>query len=77
MTVQIAVRLPEEIVEELDRLVPDAHRSRSEGVRRALELYLARLAAEGDAEIYGRRPLTDDELSLSDDAGNWEATPSW
>ena len=41
MTVQIAVRLPEELIAQLDALVPGAHESRSQAVRRAIEVYLA------------------------------------
>ena len=37
MTVQIAVRLPEDLISQLDALVPGAHESRSQAVRRAIE----------------------------------------
>jgi len=76
-TTQIAVRLPSNLVERLDRLVPDPHGSRSEAIRRAVELYLYWLAAERDAAIYDRVPLTDAELSLADDPDAWELTPQW
>ena len=77
MTVQIAVRLPEEQVAAIDALVPEAHASRSDAVRRAIELYLYRLACEHDAARYDEMPLTDDELRLSDDPDGWAATPAW
>jgi metal-responsive CopG/Arc/MetJ family transcriptional regulator len=40
MTTQIAVRLPSELVDRLDQLVPGTHSSRSDAIRRAIELYL-------------------------------------
>jgi len=56
-SIQIAVRLPSELVEQLDHLVPSPHQSRSAAIRRAIELYLYRLAAEQDASVYDRMPL--------------------
>lgn len=77
MTTQIAVRLPDELIRQLDLLVPRPHASRSDVVRRSIELYLYRLACERDAERYAQRPLTDDELALADDPQAWSGTPSW
>jgi predicted transcriptional regulator len=77
MTTQLAVRLPDELVRKLDELVPAAHPTRSEAVRRAIELYLYRLACERDARVYERLPLTDAELSLADDPAAWRDTPPW
>jgi len=77
MTTQIAIRLPEEIVSRLDALVPAVHESRSDAVRRSIELYLYRLACEEDAERYEREPLSDGELTLADDPDAWTGTPSW
>jgi len=77
MTTQIAVRLPDDMVEQLDQLVEAGHASRSEAVRRAIELYLYRLACERDARRYEELPLTDAELSLADDPRAWAATPAW
>ena len=77
MTTQIAIRLPEEIVSRLDALVPAVHESRSDAVRRSIELYLYRLACEEDAERYEREPLSDGELALADDPDAWTGTPSW
>ena len=76
-TTQIAVRLPAELVGQLNELVPAAYASRSDVIRRALELYLSSLAAERDAAIYDRIPLTDAELALADDPESWRDTPSW
>jgi Arc/MetJ-type ribon-helix-helix transcriptional regulator len=76
-TTQIAVRLPAELVTELDQLVPGAHESRSEAVRRAIELYLYWLASERDAAIYDRLPLNADELAFADDPEAWSGVPQW
>ena len=77
MTVQIAVRLPEELISQLDALVPGAHESRSQAVRRAIEVYLSWIANERDAAVYDRLPLTDDELALADSPEAWADTPAW
>lgn len=77
MTIQIAVRLPEELVSRLDGLVPSAHDSRSQAIRRAIEVYLSWLANERDATIYDRLPLSDEELALADEPGTWAGTPAW
>ena len=77
MTTQIAVRLPDDLVEGMDRLVGNAGGSRSEIVRRAIAAYLYRDACERDAEVYESTPLTDAELALADDPDAWTPTPSW
>jgi Arc/MetJ-type ribon-helix-helix transcriptional regulator len=77
MTTQIAVRLPEELIDKLDALVPSPHQSRSDAIRRAIELYLYRLAAERDAAIYDRVPLSDAELAFANDPESWAGTPAW
>jgi Arc/MetJ-type ribon-helix-helix transcriptional regulator len=77
MTVQVAVRLPVKQVEAIDALVGRRHGSRSDVIRRALELYLYRLACEHDAQRYAELPLTDSELALADDQRAWSATPAW
>lgn len=77
MTIQIAVRLPEELASRIDELVPSTHGSRSQAIRRAIEVYLAWLANERDATVYDRLPLTDEELALADDPAAWAATPAW
>ena len=77
MTNQVAVRLPAEQIRAIDDLVERGHGSRSEVIRRAVELYLYRLACERDAQLYAELPLTDVELSLTDDDRAWSATPAW
>jgi len=77
MTNQVAVRLPKALISRLDALVPGTHPSRSDAVRRSIELYLYRLACEQDAERYQREPLTDEELALGDDASAWADAPPW
>lgn len=74
---QLAVRVPNEIVSELDALVPQVHATRAEAVRVAVETYLYRLACERDAERYADEPLDGAELALADDPEAWSATPSW
>ncbi|MDQ3738065.1 MAG: ribbon-helix-helix domain-containing protein [Actinomycetota bacterium] len=77
MTTQIAVRLPDELIDELDLVVAAGHQSRSQAVRRAIELYLYRLACERDAQRYDELPLTDAELALADDPEAWSEAPAW
>jgi metal-responsive CopG/Arc/MetJ family transcriptional regulator len=77
MTTQLAIRLPEDLVRQLDALVPKTHANRSEAVRRAIELYLYRLACEQDAARYERMPLTKEELALADDPETWSTAPAW
>lgn len=77
MTTQLAVRLPDDLVRRLDALVPTVHDSRSEAIRRAIELYLYRIACERDAEAYALTPLTEGELALTDDPAAWNTTPRW
>lgn len=74
---QLAVRVPNELVEALDRLVPERHTTRAEAVRAAVEDYLYRVACERDAQRYAAEPLTDDELVLADDPDAWSVTPAW
>jgi Arc/MetJ-type ribon-helix-helix transcriptional regulator len=68
-------RLAEQVV----GLVANAQRhvSRSEAIRRAIELYLYRLACEGDAARYEEVPLTAADVAMADDPGSWEGTPEW
>jgi metal-responsive CopG/Arc/MetJ family transcriptional regulator len=77
MTTQVAVRLPDELLSQLDSLVPTTHASRSDAVRRAIELYLYWLACEHDARQYERFPLSAGELALADDPEAWSGTPAW
>jgi len=75
--VQLAVRMPSEIIVELDALVPRLHATRAEAVRAAVQAYLYRLACERDAQRYADTPLEDAELTLTDAPGTWSATPAW
>lgn len=77
MTTQIAVRLPDDLINQLDRVVATSHQSRSEAVRRAIELYVYRLECERDAQRYEELPLTDAELAFADDPEGWSGTPTW
>ncbi len=76
-TVQLAVRVPGDLLDALDQLIPQRHASRAEAVRTAVEDYLYRVACERDAMRYAAQPLTDDELALADDPAAWSATPPW
>jgi Arc/MetJ-type ribon-helix-helix transcriptional regulator len=77
MTSQIAIRLPDELVQRLDQLVPGVHPTRSEAVRHSIESYLYRLACEADAARYDALPLSNEELALADDPEAWSGTPAW
>ena len=77
MTAQVVVRLPDELIQQLDALVPATHPSRSEAARRVIELYLYRVACGRDARLYERRPLTGAELSLANDPNAWRDAPLW
>lgn len=77
MTTPVTLRVPDDLLAQLDALVPEVHPSRSEALRRALELYLYRVACERDADRYAAQPLTEAELAVGDDVRDWEATPSW
>ena len=73
-TVQVAVRLPKSQLGQIDALVGHLHESRSDVLRRALDLYLYQLECERDAAIYQRLPLSADELAF---ASSWENAPEW
>ena len=74
---QVAVRLPESLVREVDDVAERLQTSRSNLIRKALEQYLYRLACEHDAAVYERTPLTEAELTLADDPDGWSPTPQW
>lgn len=76
-TTQVAVRLPKSQVDRVDELVGSLHESRSEVIRRALELYLYRLECERDARRYEEMPLSDEELAFADDARVQASMPEW
>jgi predicted transcriptional regulator len=77
MTTQLAIRLPDDLIRQLDELVPEKHSTRSEAVRRAIEMYLYRLACERDAEIYERFPLTEEEMAQANSPEVWSTLPPW
>ena len=67
MTTQIAVRLPDEMVAFLDRLVAQGKAtSRAALVTSALEREMRRQAAEADAAILHQRGAADDLDALVD-----------
>ena len=74
---QVAVRLPDNLIRAVDDAAGRLHSTRSELIRRPLELYVHRLTSEHDASVYDQLPLTDMELALADDPEGWSATPQW
>jgi Arc/MetJ-type ribon-helix-helix transcriptional regulator len=76
MTTQIAVRLPDDLVAQLDTLVEGGHQSRSEAIRRAIGLYVYRLASERDARRYDDMPLTASEFAMADEPAARSGTPA-
>jgi Arc/MetJ-type ribon-helix-helix transcriptional regulator len=71
MTIQIAVRLPDEMVEFLDRLVAEGQApSRASVVERALAREIRRQIAARDAEILAAAGPDPDMDSLADYAAS-------
>ena len=66
MSVQIAVRLPDDLVAEVDDLVASGAGSRAAVVTRALNRYLQHLRAEQDAQIYRELGDYDEFAGLAD-----------
>ena len=66
MSTQIAVRLPDELVEYVDALVSDGAGSRAAVVVRALSLYQRQLRGEQDARILEESGDYDDFDDLVD-----------
>ena len=64
MSTQIAVRLPDDLVARLDRLVVEGAGSRAAVVTAALERHFQRLLAERDAEVYRETGDYDDFAEL-------------
>ena len=73
----MALRLSDDLLRQLDELVSSTHPSRSDAVRRAIEIYLYRLACDRDAQRYQDVRLTEAELAFSDDSAAWSGTPPW
>ena len=71
---QIAIRLPQRLVDELDALVPTRYGTRADAVREALEQLLAAVRREDlerrYAEGYRDRPMSDAELRWIDVASS-------
>ena len=74
---RIDISLPDKLIRTIDDAAGRLHSTRSELIRRALELYLSRLASEHDAAVYDQLPLTDMELAFAHDPEGWSATPPW
>jgi hypothetical protein len=62
---QVAVRVSDDLLEEVDAVAARLRSTRSDFVRRAIKQYLYSLACERDAGLYEQFPLTDDELALA------------
>lgn len=77
MTTQLAIRIADDQLAQIDSMVPRVHDSRTELIRRAIELYLYRMACERDARIYAELPLTDSEMSQFETPTDWDAAPAW
>ena len=65
MTIQIAVRLPDDIVSHVDQLVREGAPSRASVVGEALKVYFLRLDAERDARILEETGDYDDLRGLT------------
>lgn len=74
---EAVVSLPDNLIRAVDDMARRLHSTRSELIRRAVELHLYRLASEHDAAVYEQLPLTDMELALAHDPAGWSATPQW
>ncbi|HSV38230.1 MAG TPA: ribbon-helix-helix protein, CopG family [Nocardioidaceae bacterium] len=64
MSIQIAVRLPDDVVQHLDELVRAGAGSRAAVIETALERHFQRLLAEHDAKIYAETGDYDDLAGL-------------
>ena len=74
---QVDIRLPDKLIRAVDDAAERLHSTRSDLIRRALELYVYRLASEHDAAVYDQLPLTDMELAVAGDSEGWSASPEW
>ena len=77
MTTQLAIRIADDQLAQIDAMVPQVHESRTELIRRAIELYLYRIACEKDARIYESMPLTEAEMSQFEGPADWDQAPAW
>jgi hypothetical protein len=76
MTVMVSFRVDDQDVAEADRWAQRLGIERSELLREALALHLARLAAEDDTAAYQTHPFTAEESAL-DDADDWGPAEDW
>ncbi len=80
-TVQMAIRIEEDQLRGIDATIPGTHHNRSEVIRRAIDLYLYRLACERDAAIYDAIPPDDADYLADaeavDQLSAWSTTPKW
>ncbi|MCW2784221.1 MAG: uncharacterized protein JWP74_738 [Marmoricola sp.] len=65
MSTQIAVRLPDHLVDFLDLMVAGGEKSRASVVTKALVRYERQLSAEHDAEVYRTTPDDPDLTALA------------
>jgi hypothetical protein len=72
----VSFRADDQDVVEADRWARRLGIERSELLREALAMHLARLAAEEDAATYGTHPFTVEELAL-DEADDWGPAEDW
>jgi hypothetical protein len=76
MTVMVSFRADDEDVATADRWAQRLGMERSELLREALAMHLARLAAEEDAVAFEAHPFTNEELAL-DRADEWGPDEDW
>jgi Ribbon-helix-helix protein, copG family len=72
----MSFRADDEDVAEADRWAQRLGIERSELLREALALHLARLAAEDDAAAFEAQPFTAEEVAL-DNADEWGPAEDW
>jgi len=71
MTIQVTVRLPDDLVSFMDEEVAAEHaRSRADVVAQALRRLRRHQVAVGDAEIYARTEPDDDMLAIMEYTGS-------
>lgn len=74
----ISFRVDEEEARQAQEWATELGVDRSELLRDALRAHLRRLAAERDAELYAKHPLSDEELASRSSAGDaWLPTEDW
>ena len=76
MTIMVSFRAEEADIAAADRWADRLGVERSELMREALAAHLARLAAEGEADLYDARPVAADELAL-DEVDDWGPAEDW